>query len=241
MSKVRITSWNAQGDAINKISENYDSILPNKTNGFYQEEIDNIILLQEAGATYGMHIPLEGEITQTYGRTAYHGFFSQHETAANKRCTTGIMASERAINSYYMQIFDINPEAVRRPVVIAIAQFKYFSLYIATVHATANHYVSHKEIASIFDMISRNAKDLNWKFLIMGDFNITPNELIRRENIPINSIIRTGRPTQTSGNELDFAVASPDFAAADIHMEVGNNCGSDHFPVYIEFDPDMPL
>lgn len=240
MSKVRITSWNTQGDAINKISGNYNNIMPNTTSGLCQEEINNIILIQEAGATYGMRIPLKGKITQTYGRTVYNGFFSQHVTAANKRCTTGIMASEKAMDSYYMDIFDIKPEAVRRPVVIAIAQFKYFSLYIATVHATANHHVSGGEIKSIFDTIQKNAKDLNWKFLIMGDFNITPSELMHSENIPSTNIICTGRPTQLGGNELDYAVASPELAA-NIHMELGTNFCSDHFPVYIEFDPDMSL
>lgn len=240
MSIVRITSWNAQGDAINKISKNYNNILPVRTQGYRQTDIDNIMLIQESGSTYEDDKPLMGDITMKFGKTDYSGHFCQHDEALNKRCTTAIMASDKAHRDYYMQIFHIDPDAVRRPVVIALAQFKYFSLYIVTVHATANHNVSGREIKSIVETLKKNAKALEWQYLFMGDFNITPKELIKKGDIPEQNIICTGNPTQKGGNELDYAIAS-DKLVPYINIIHHNDYGSDHLPIYIELDPTMSL
>lgn len=241
MSIVRITSWNAQGDAVSKISQNYDKILPSKTQGYTQTDIDNIMLIQEAGATYNYGTPLVGDITLKFGKTDYSGHFSQHEEALNKRCTTGIIASYKACSDYSMQIFHITPDAVKRPVVIALAQFKYFSLYIVTVHATANHHVSGDEIKAVIQNLRACSKAMEWQYLFMGDFNITPKELVGKGDIPAKNIIFTGSLTQKSGNELDYAIASDKLVPYIKIAHANNYYNSDHLPVYIELDTAMPL
>lgn len=232
MSIVRITSWNAQGNGIDKISQSYSNILPNGK--------DNILLLQEAGSTYGGG-NLEGEVNQTFGRTKYKGVFKQHEDADNKRCTTGIMASCDSIRKYYMTIDYVDLDGVNRPVMIATAQFKNFNLYIATVHATAYYKVSKDEIVCIDAMLEGNAKELEWQYILMGDLNIPPDVLRSYYPNLQNKIISTGKATLKNGNELDYAIASPQLVGKPIKIIHGDDYGSDHYPIYIEFDSDMSL
>lgn len=233
MSIVRITSWNAQGNGIDKISQSYSNILPNGK--------DNILLLQEAGSTYGWNKSLSGNISQSFGNTDYRGYFVPPKDAKNNRCTTGIMASVDSLNTYSMGFFKIEPFEVNRPIVIATAQFKNFYLYIVTVHATAEHHVSGPEIEYITDKLGKNAKKLGWQYLIMGDFNITPQEFIDQYSEFRDNVIYTGTQTQKSGNELDYAIASSQLIAENIEISHGDDYGSDHYPIYIEFDSDMSL
>lgn len=240
MSIVRITSWNAQGKSIKKISDNHDNLLPPKAHDYARTDIDNIMLIQESGSTYEYDKSLEGDLTLKFGRTDYWGHFAQHDDAINKRCTTGIIASDSAYKNYYMRIFHIDLDAVKRPVVIAVAQFNHFPLYIVTVHATANHHVSGREIEAITEKLGKDAETLNWQYLFMGDFNITPKELIKKYNISKNNIVCTGKPTQNCTNELDYAIAS-DKLVPHINIIHHNNYDSDHLPIYIELDPTKSL
>ena len=223
---IRITSWNAQGNALLKISENRYSILPS--------DRDNILLVQEAGSRNGYTV-------EKFGRVNYRCHFAQHETADNKRCTTGILVCE----NYCSNLKPINLPDVRRPLVSCKILLKHFSLYIVTVHATAHYSVSKREIEAIVRYLKCDIKD-NDQWILMGDFNLSPEQLLTSSDISKESVLCSGLPTHQSGSQLDYAIISQGLVQS---FKANNTCvcrcntlfDSDHFSVYCEIDPNMPL
>lgn len=225
---IRITSWNTQGDALNAISENMESILP--------RDRDNILLVQEAGS-------LNGNTVEKFGRVNYQCHFAQHENANNKRCTTGILVCENYCHN--ANLYHINLAEVRRPLVLCQIFLKDFSLYIATVHATAHYSVSKREIEAIVRYLKCDIKD-NDQWILMGDFNLPPEQLLTSSDISKESVLCSGLPTHQSGSQLDYTIISQGLVQS---FKANNTCvcrcntlfDSDHFSVYCEIDPNMPL
>lgn len=231
---IRITSWNTQGYSLRKIFENSDIILPKSR--------DNILLIQEAGS-------LNGDMMLKFGRVNYQCHFAQHETANNKRCTTGILVCENYhcnVNPYHINLRD-----VRRPLVFCQIFLKHFSLYIVTVHATAYSSVSKREIESIVKYLECYVKEhgnFNTQWILMGDFNLSPSQLINSENVSKENILCSRLPTHQSGRQLDYAIVSEGLARKIKSLNVNTGvyrCNtlfeSDHFSIYFEIDPNMPL
>jgi hypothetical protein len=80
--------------------------------------------------------------------------------------------------------------------------------------------------------IANGVRGAGLDYAIMGDFNRNPNTLAGL--LPNGAhIYRSGDPTQQSGGELDYMVASRDLGAAGVFYEghVLGGIGSDHFPV----------
>lgn len=231
---IRITSWNTQGDALSTIFENMESILP--------RDRDNILLVQEAGS-------LNGNTVEKFGRVNYRCHFAQHETAKNKRCTTGILVCENYCHN--ANLYHINLTEVRRPLVLCQIFLKHFSLYILTVHATADSSVSKGEIEAIVKYLKCHIKEhgnFNDQWLLMGDFNLPPEQLQTSTVISKESALCSGLPTHQSGRQLDYAIVSEGLVRniKSLNANTGvRRCNmlfnSDHFSIYCEIDPNMPL
>ncbi len=222
--QVCITSWNTQGDGINKISQSISSFMNSKLN--------NIFLIQEAGK-----VEYPGVLCNVnFGKQNFQGLFCEQNDAINKRCTTGILVKDSIKAKFFC--YDGMGE---RPIVCAVIQYtapKYGEArecIIATVHLTAN---SQKSVGELIDMniaFREQFPDSDW--LIMGDMNCPPDEINVSETlVPIN-IVPPDSPTHQSGKIFDYAIVS-DTLKGKVGLFVGGvndpsfvPIDSDHFPV----------
>lgn len=232
---IRITSWNTQGDALSKVSEHIGSILP--------RDRDNILLIQEAGSLNGYRLEM-------FHREKYQCYFAQQESAKNKRCTTGILVCDNC-SRYNVDLYHINLRSVKRPLVFCHIYLKYFSLFIVTVHATACSYVSRNEIKAIVDHLQWLTQELgnsNDQWILMGDFNLPPQQLLTGVEISKACVLYPRCQTHQSGRQLDYAIVSEKLARnikaqnAKTGIRRHNTLyESDHFSIYFDIDPTMPL
>ncbi len=222
---LSISSWNAQGNSIEKLTEVHRL--------FHSSRHKNIILIQEAGVfeTEKYNVC---EFRKIMGGK-YYGYFVPAVNAKNERCTTGILIETSICTT--PPDFHTFDSGKTRPVVYANIQGDNINFNIATVHAIAQHSVAKKEILKIFQTLGSVGP--NW--LLMGDFNCNPEELIEI-GVPRENLQRSGRLTQQSGNELDYAIFSPNFIGA---INLVRGCPgdpiyvpsrSDHIPVYVQLD-----
>ncbi|RKO64734.1 cytolethal distending toxin subunit CdtB [Campylobacter sp. P255] len=130
------------------------------------------------------------------------------------------------------------PSVASRPIIgIRIGNDVFFS-----IHALARGGNDAGAIVSAVDMHFRNMPQINW--MIMGDFNRTPNNLFGLLDADLRSRINIVSPpsfTQTSGNVIDYAVTGnsnqgalytpPAFAAVLALAGLRSFLASDHFPV----------
>ncbi|EAK1935985.1 cytolethal distending toxin subunit B family protein [Campylobacter jejuni] len=130
------------------------------------------------------------------------------------------------------------PTVASRPIIgIRIGNDVFFS-----IHALARGGNDAGAIVTAVDMHFRNMPQINW--MIMGDFNRSPNDLIGLLDMSLRSRINIVSPpsfTQTSGNIIDYAVTGnsnqgalytpPAFAAVLALAGLRSFLASDHFPV----------
>ncbi len=225
--QVCITSWNTQGDGINKISQSISSFMNSKLN--------NIFLIQEAGKVKNPGVLCN----VNFGKQNFQGLFCEQNGAINKRCTTGILVKD-SIGAIGATLFYYRGMG-KRPIVCASIPYmdkedgEARECIIATVHLTAN---SQKSVHELIDMniaFREQFPDSDW--LIMGDMNCPPDEINVSETlVPIN-IKCPGRPTHQSGKIFDYAIVS-DALKGKVELFVGGGNdqsfvpdNSDHFPV----------
>lgn len=217
---INIISWNTQGDGIKKISETCGA--------FFASGAASIFLLQEAGSvckTYGR------TFTTSFGRRSMSGYFAEQDNVDNLRCTTGIFA-ENTLNGSFEQ----QDQIAKRPIVCLNLYTATGNYIIATIHATANHHVSTGELLTAFQALNQTyAGKSGW--LLMGDFNCEPAELISK-GIPKNNIAASGKATHQSGRQLDYAIFSNSLIGR-VAVKFGTPgepgfvpLSSDHYPVY---------
>ncbi|GFE42044.1 hypothetical protein Stube_67170 [Streptomyces tubercidicus] len=98
----------------------------------------------------------------------------------------------------------------------------------ASVHAASgNGFDVRPLVQNVAD--EANGRGLN-HWAVLGDFNLTPDRA-RLLGLPADSrIYHSGQATQQSGNELDYMISNVD--TEDWQATVGDNRGSDHWPVY---------
>ncbi len=130
------------------------------------------------------------------------------------------------------------PTVASRPIIgIRIGNDVFFS-----IHALARGGNDAGAIVTAVDMHFRNMPQINW--MIMGDFNRTPNNLIGLLDSDLRSRVNIVSPpsfTQTSGNIIDYAITGnsnqgalytpPAFAAVLALAGLRSFLASDHFPV----------
>lgn len=98
----------------------------------------------------------------------------------------------------------------------------------ASIHAASgNGFDVRPLVQDVADQA--NGRGLN-HWAVLGDFNLTPDRA-RLLGLPADSrIYSSGQATQQSGNELDYMISNVD--TEDWQATVGDNRGSDHWPVY---------
>lgn len=217
---INIVSWNTQGDGIRKISDSCGD--------FFTSGAASILLLQEAGSvckTYGQ------TFTTPFGRHNMIGYFAEQDNVDNLRCTTGIFAENTLTGSFEQQ-----NQIAKRPIICLNLFAATGNYIIATIHATANHHVAANELLTACQFLNHiYAGKSGW--LLMGDFNCEPSELISK-GIPATNIAASGKATQQSGSQLDYAVFSNSLIGrVAVNFGVPNGSGSvplssDHYPVY---------
>lgn len=98
-----------------------------------------------------------------------------------------------------------------------------------TLHALANGANSPNDAEGLLNQINdfvtaRNQAGANEQWIALGDFNRTPGQL----TVPGGAqIYNSGQPTQQSGNELDYAVASNPAGGVLVGRRAG--ASSDHY------------
>lgn len=231
---VRITSWNACGSGSGKITQNSGDL-------FSQDRYD-ILLLQEAGASDGDRNSLIGQKNFKFGQKEFKGFFKDDENATNKRCTTGILVETSLFKDAAISFCSLDILKVRRPIVFCTLVTKnFFTYYIATVHATARSIISKEELDEINSKFSSIKRATGWQWIIMGDFNVSP-DILSKNGVPNQNILSPGEFTHINYNDqsqnkiLDYAVASNDLANR-LSVKCNKCFGtSDHIPVYTELE-----
>lgn len=229
---IRITSWNTFGSSISKVSQVSGNLI--------SSDRKDILLIQEAGATDSECNQLIGNKSVTIGRKNFKCLFQDDLNAKNKRCTTGILVEEDLYSEAAVKFDSLQINGIRRPVVYCTLQPKgYPPLYIATIHATACSSISKHEIEIINNKFRNLTKQLDWQWILMGDFNVKP-DILSQTGVPDENIISPSEFTHVNINNpsknaiLDYAVVSDAFAG-DLSVYCGEYSGtSDHIPVYLE-------
>ncbi len=225
MNPVRITSWNTQGGAFGKIRTVSSIVIP--------ESLDHILLLQESGATDVVGDILEHNKTVQFGNKAiYTGTFARGVDAKNNRCTNGIITS--------LAMFDARPvyiDDMKRPIMLIELDHDNFHLTIATLHATPNHRIARNDVPVIISFLNTYARSFvtpsrRGHWILMGDFNVSPEELKRYIPEYWDNIINSDQATHDQGSELDYAIVSNELIGI-LEVECHNSHGSDHRPIYI--------
>lgn len=200
----------------------------------------DILLIQEAGATDPGSNKLTDIKDVTIGQKNFKCIFQVDSKAQNKRCTTGILVEDDLYSEAVVKFDSLQINGIRRPVVYCTLQInEYPPLYIATIHATACSKISRQEIEIINNKFSNLTKKIGWEWILMGDFNVTP-DILSQTGVPNNNIISPSEFTHVNINDpsknatLDYAVVSDAFVD-NLSIYCGEYSGtSDHIPVYLE-------
>ncbi len=229
MLTIRITSWNTQGDATSSVGAVHSIVLP--------PQYENLLLLQESGSMASANLP-ENEVTTVgIGLTNYTALFSPQKKVKNKRCTTGVLFSgvPKYMRKYHTHI-------TKRPLVVTMLNFDSFMLAVATIHTTAKHTISRRQVKELtewlYEYTEKKAKKTFW--ILMGDFNLTPDALIRKYPEYDGLVVSSDQTTHVGEKylELDYAIVSEGLENV-FTMKRHDGFDSDHIPVYIELTEDM--
>lgn len=225
---ITITSWNCQGNSPDTISQSAGRII--------HPQDSNIVLIQEAGSLG----KCAGRIIDVkIAGKSYKAYFEEQEDASNKRCTTGILVDAKLWGSIVTTIDKCNFMGVRRPLVFCIIDLGPALLYVSTIHPTANHKTSKDEIKLICDSWTKTCRSTDNCWILMGDMNCAADEL----DIKHACKIAPDKPTQKSGQILDYAIMSPDLEPCVARFNGGSGVwvdeayrDSDHLAVKICLD-----
>lgn len=222
---INIISWNTQGDGIKKISESCGVL--------FQSGIPSIFLIQEAGEVCKSYGTL---FTTSFGRHEMNGYFVEQENVKNPRCTTGIFAEHSSLTGNFTK----HEKIAKRPIVCLEFSTSSGSYVVATIHATADRPTATKELADAEQYLKQTYSAKNG-WLLMGDFNCEPDDLTEA-GIPGTNIAASGRATQKSGGNLDYAIFSNSLIGkVAVRFGVPGDpyfvpLSSDHYPVYCTLD-----
>jgi hypothetical protein len=103
------------------------------------------------------------------------------------------------------------------------------SIMYASIHAASNG-GSPNDAGSLVNRVATAAyNDVIQNYVVLGDYNVSPQNLLARGLPSGAEIYNSGQATQQSGNELDFMVSS--VQTQNWQASVLPNQGSDHWPV----------
>jgi endonuclease/exonuclease/phosphatase family metal-dependent hydrolase len=224
-----LLTWNMQGggswDSVNSLIAKYGV---------------NILCLQECGippknvlqdkAKDDGGIPVLYNVGSNSKPHIFSGLYFEYGKV-NKRCSLMVLADNATGHSgvkkvtYQGKSKGILGDKLRPAVGIQTAA----KLWAFSFHAPSkNHsFASACTKSVICDLVGQKDID-NW--VIGGDFNCEPKEMEKRLGAP-GYICNGGKPTQKSGNELDYAIHTN---GLKIKCLGAQGTMSDHYPVFFE-------
>jgi hypothetical protein len=103
------------------------------------------------------------------------------------------------------------------------------SIMYASIHAASNG-GSPNDAGSLVNRVAQAAyNDVIQNYVVLGDYNVSPQNLLARGLPSDAEVYNSGQATQQSGNELDFMVSN--VQTQNWQASVLANQGSDHWPV----------